>query len=902
MRSASVVLRNLNKKMFSPAPSAGAFCIRQLMALKQRNYIMNESSQSLPSVLSGNGHSGSESDPLKIYARHKFTLASQLRSLGDIFNRSGNETRAEQCQELTIKLAEDRFTLAVVGQFKRGKSSLMNAIIGHEVLPVGVLPLTSAITVMRFGPKERLLIRRENENLPFDETFPVNKLAEFVTEEGNPGNRKHIKTATIEIPLPFLRRGLEFVDTPGIGSAIEANTKTTLKFLPECDAVIFVTSVESPFSRAELDLLKKIRQHVHKIFFVVNKTDLIATHERQRVLDYVRGSICKQMGTENVRLFPISARLGLESKIDGNWIDGLESGLSELENELARFLSGEKASLLLGTIIRRSLWLLEQEIFEAGLVAHANKLPEKDLAEKLGIAAAQWEKQKIERRQIFDRLRQQILSQLQVTLMPELLSFVRLEIDHFIETVEHLLARLTWCPLQKAWQKADQVASEDTCKNTLSWLSLQAEKFSFTSDEIIRADWQRIQLNLAHMPAIAAKAFGSQHAPANQNHEETLLPWHLNVKFETPFTLNLRRHLQLPTWPAILPVFLTRKWLRRHLQNTRKQMENKWSEAVIVHAADNILKAVDGLANDVERQASEITLRVTASFQDGKLQQDSAPNLQSFEEIRRQLFSLWAEIFPIQPFPGHTTVVATIIALQPGKSSASASPESLEPARINFAADLKTRNCPVCNYLSHVVFHFLAHYQWDIIRNRATQQTFATEMGFCPLHTWQLEAVSSPLGASIGLVELAEHLSKVLAEKEHSFADGRSDREPLLQSKSCRVCRVLREAEQNYLRKLTEFVDKQEGRSVYVSSQGVCLRHLDLWLPFLSNESAQFVLRHASVCFEEMAEDMQSFSLKTEAIRRSLNNSDEDDAYLRTIVHLVGTRGNCMPMSKEAEI
>jgi hypothetical protein len=179
---------------------------------------------------------------------------------------------------------------------------------------------------------------------------------------------------------------------------------------------------------------------------------------------------------------------------------------------------------------------------------------------------------------------------------------------------------------------------------------------------------------------------------------------------------------------------------------------------------------------------------------------------------------------------------------------------------------------------------------------------FATELGFCPLHTWQLEAVSSPLGASIGLVQLAEHLSKILAEKEHSFANGRSGCEPLLKPKSCRVCRLLNETEQDYLQKLTDFVGQQDGRQLYISSKGLCLRHLDLWLPLLNKESAQFVLRHASVCFEEMAEDMQSFSLKTGAIRRGLNNIDEDDAYLRTIVHLVGTRGNCMPMSKEAEI
>jgi hypothetical protein len=181
----------------------------------------------------------------------KLTLAEQLRWLMEILKKRGSDVLIHSCQELIVKLAEDRFTLAVVGQFKRGKSSLMNAIIGRELLPVGVLPLTSAITVLRFGPVERLVIVRENSI--FADIVPVSELSDFVTERGNPGNCKPVKTASLEVPLPFLRRGLEFVDTPGVGSSIEANTATTYTFLPECDAVLFVTSVDSPFTKGSCD-------------------------------------------------------------------------------------------------------------------------------------------------------------------------------------------------------------------------------------------------------------------------------------------------------------------------------------------------------------------------------------------------------------------------------------------------------------------------------------------------------------------------------------------------------------------------------------------------------------------------------------------------------------------------
>jgi predicted GTPase len=291
-------------------------------------------------------------ETLRAYTKSKLALAGRLRDVRETFKRNEVRRDLERCDDFLVRLAEDRFTLAVVGQFKRGKSSLMNAIIGRELLPVGVLPLTSAITVLRYGPKERLLITRDDTRLAFAQEEPVERLAEFVTEKGNSGNAKHVKTACLELPIPFLRRGLEFVDTPGVGSAIEANTITTLNFLPNCDAVLFVTSVDSPLTKVELDFLGRIGRHVGKIFFVINKTDLLAQDERNAALDFVRGVISEKTKTKEIRVFPVSARLGLQFKVTGNRLAGKESGLAELENELAFFLSSEKASVFLAAIER----------------------------------------------------------------------------------------------------------------------------------------------------------------------------------------------------------------------------------------------------------------------------------------------------------------------------------------------------------------------------------------------------------------------------------------------------------------------------------------------------------------------------------------------------------------------
>ncbi|MGA8655981.1 MAG: dynamin family protein [Chthoniobacterales bacterium] len=176
------------------------------------------------SSLSYRALTGSKSAPLRSYNRVKSAIAARLRDVLEVLKKGGSESSSIRCEALMKKLAEDRFTLGVVGQFGRGKSSLMNAIIGRELLPVGSKPLTSAITILKFGPKERLIVRYKGRRLP--EILPVSALANYITEPGNPGNHRKVATATVEVPLPFLRPGLEFVDTPGIGSEIEANTAT----------------------------------------------------------------------------------------------------------------------------------------------------------------------------------------------------------------------------------------------------------------------------------------------------------------------------------------------------------------------------------------------------------------------------------------------------------------------------------------------------------------------------------------------------------------------------------------------------------------------------------------------------------------------------------------------------
>ena len=161
---------------------------------------------------------------LREYENAKFELAGMLRTLSEAAKETG-EPVAAQIQDLFVRLAEDRFNLAVVGRFGRGKSSLMNALIGIERLPTGILPLTAVITAVVYGSTEKVIIHYEGRRLSTE--IALEELPQLITQRANPGNVRGVKTAEVQLPAELLRRGFHFVDTPGLGSAIAENTRTT---------------------------------------------------------------------------------------------------------------------------------------------------------------------------------------------------------------------------------------------------------------------------------------------------------------------------------------------------------------------------------------------------------------------------------------------------------------------------------------------------------------------------------------------------------------------------------------------------------------------------------------------------------------------------------------------------
>ena len=199
------------------------------------------------------------SDPL-------LTALSELAALG------GDDDRAT-LDTLRGRLAGRRLRVLVAGEAKRGKSTLVNALLGRPVLPVGVTPLTALATTVRYGQDEgATAVYRDGRTAD----LPLSALDDLVTERGNPGNRRNLASVTAAVDAPVLARGVELVDTPGTGSVYAHNTAEAEAALDTMDAAVFVLTADPPVSASERELMVRVAELSVTMFVVLNKADYLA--------------------------------------------------------------------------------------------------------------------------------------------------------------------------------------------------------------------------------------------------------------------------------------------------------------------------------------------------------------------------------------------------------------------------------------------------------------------------------------------------------------------------------------------------------------------------------------------------------------------------------------------------
>lgn len=217
-------------------------------------------------------------------------------------------------------------------------------------------------------------------------------------------------------------------------------------------------------------------------------------------------------------------------------------------------------------------------------------------------------------------------------------------------------------------------------------------------------------------------------------------------------------------------------------------------------------------------------------------------------------------------------------------------PVSLDAEKIG--KDLQTRGCPVCDRLSRTIFDFFCSWLFPFGSDEKIQEDFAADLGFCPVHTWELASFASLQGLAQGYPKLLERISHELTRLTNASTNLPESVKALVKSSAtCRVCLLLRDTEAVYVRQLVIFLEQAEGRQKYAQSQGVCLKHLGLLIATVSSgETVQFLLSEAAKRFDEIAQDLRNYASKRDALRRDLVSQDEGDAYLRALIHIAGAK------------
>lgn len=358
------------------------------------------------------------------YKQMVMELTASLRKLKEYSQNLDLKGNVESISGVIKRLEEDSFSVAIIGEFNRGKSTLINALLGKPILPMDVLPTTATLNKITYSISPLVKIEYKDGRT---EEVEVEKLSEYVTKLTRDGEKKArgIKEATVFYPINYCKNGVTIIDTPGLNDDA-AMSEVTMSVLPQIDAALMVIMAQSPFSESERDFLesKVITSDLGRILFVVTGIDLLDEEDVERVLnnitlrieEHVMGKAAKTMGQDSpefqaykqklgkVRVYGLSAKMALKAKTSGNQEKLEQSGFPAFESALERFLTEDRGAVMLSVPVSR-IRTASVEIFKTvELRENALKMRQEEFDEKYSQAMDEIETIREQRRVEFNRI------------------------------------------------------------------------------------------------------------------------------------------------------------------------------------------------------------------------------------------------------------------------------------------------------------------------------------------------------------------------------------------------------------------------------------------------------------------------------------------------------------------
>jgi len=295
-------------------------------------------------------------------------LLEYFEQLKNIAEGLGDKEVLASVLEAMNSYQERKFIVAAVGEFKRGKSSLLNAILGIEIFPVGVLPLTSVITMAEHGEDGKAEVYFSDGRTA---TIELKEIPAYVTEEGNEGNRKGVRAVLVEVDSPLLKTGMRLVDTPGIGSVISENSAVAKEFIPHVDVALAVSGYEPPITGEELDILRKLSKEASRIVIVLNKNDLAGDKAREAIHSFTLAALRRN----EIRADEIVSSSSLAPSAD--------DGVARLRKLLAELCGGSSEEIIREAALRNIRRAASSLLQAAELHSFALKEPGAAIDKKL---------------------------------------------------------------------------------------------------------------------------------------------------------------------------------------------------------------------------------------------------------------------------------------------------------------------------------------------------------------------------------------------------------------------------------------------------------------------------------------------------------------------------------------
>lgn len=502
---------------------------------------------------------------LKFYMESRDRLLENLEDLYQLASHRKNEIAAKTTQELISKLLDGHFNLAVLGQFKRGKTTLINALLGSRLLPTAVVPLTSIITLIKYGRNLHIEVLFNNGAR---KEIMLEELPDYITERGNPENEKGVQYVEVHYDSPYLRDGVQIIDTPGIGSTYQHNTAVTYNYLSKVDAAVFLVGVDPPISQVEYDFLNDIRKYVNKIFFLQNKIDQMDEKDRIESLEFTRHVIEEKVGLKDIKIFPISAKLALDGKLNNSQETLDRSLIADFERALNDFLMKEKGKAILISTLSNTLKILSDEMMSIELEVKAVSIPLEELKRKIREFDIQKEKIRQDKED-FDYLLKGEEQKLISTMESDLKNFVEGKAPELTKRMEGHYEKHKSKSKTELTKTIDQAMRQEIENIFNEWRGIEEDKLSQELESVSRRFSSKANEMITYIKKLSSDIFDIKveiFSGVETLAGETYFHYRIESLFDTT--------LALEVLPFALPGFLFRRMaLSRMLEQCREQLD-----------------------------------------------------------------------------------------------------------------------------------------------------------------------------------------------------------------------------------------------------------------------------------------------------------------------------------------